>query len=63
MPVISYASVFRSTAEESVTPLWIGMRDSMYMRLVSIVPEPSSAMLLTLGGLLILVRLMRTSRR
>lgn len=42
---------FRSTADESATPLWIGMRDGMYMRLVAVVPEPASALLLGLGGL------------
>ncbi|MBP6902257.1 MAG: PEP-CTERM sorting domain-containing protein [Burkholderiaceae bacterium] len=40
---------FRGTSGESATPLWLGYRDSMYMRLVSVVPEPSSLALLVLG--------------
>ena len=51
---------FRSTAEESATPLWIGMRDGMYMRLVTVVPEPASALLLGLGILLLGGRRIRT---
>lgn len=42
---------FRADTPESAVPMWMGMRDGMYMRLVTVVPEPATPALL-LGGLL-----------
>ena len=52
---------FRADMGESATPIWTGMRDSMYMRLVSVVPEPSAA-LLFLAGLPLLASARRRGR-
>lgn len=40
---------FRASGDESAVPLWMGMRDEVSMRLVSVVPEPSSLLLIFVG--------------
>jgi len=40
---------FRADTPESSTPLWLGMADSLYMRLVSVVPEPTVFELICVG--------------
>lgn len=40
---------FRGQGDESDTPLWLGFRDGMYMRLVTTVPEPQSYLLMLAG--------------
>lgn len=53
----------RADTPESQVPMWLGMRDGMYMRLVSVVPEPSIASMLLVGLAAVGLRCRRRSAR